>query len=161
MNKSRQIIFEERQKFSPFWLLVTFLLVPVLLIVKYKDEAFDITGLFVPISVVVIISILFIFSKLETVISRDEIQYRLFPFHLNMRKISREEIADVFVRKYSPLLEYGGWGLRWGLNGKAINIRGNMGIQVVLKNGTRILIGTSNADAVQKALENFTVPPVS
>jgi len=67
----------------------------------------------------------------------------------------------VFVRKYSPLFEYGGWGLRWSLNGKAVNVRGNMGIQVVLKNGSRILIGTSNPEDAKMALDSFTGPPVS
>ncbi|MFN5224364.1 MAG: hypothetical protein ACK5DJ_09275 [Bacteroidota bacterium] len=132
-----------------------------MLYIDFQHEGIDFKGLFISISVIGGISALLLFSKLETTISHDEIQYRLFPFQWNMRKISREQIADVFVRKYSPLFEYGGWGLRWSLNGKAVNVRGNMGIQLVLKNGSRILIGTSNPEAAKIALDGFTCPPVS
>ncbi|MFM8950872.1 MAG: hypothetical protein ACKOKB_08855 [Bacteroidota bacterium] len=133
-----------------------------MLYIKFQDDGLGLAGLITSLSVLGGLSVLFICSKLETEIGQDEIQYRLFPFHWSMRKISKDEIAEVFVRKYSPMFEYGGWGLRWGLNGKAINIRGNMGIQLVLKSGSRILIGTSNAEEAAKALEKFTEhPPAS
>ena len=161
MNPTSQIIFKEKQSFSLFWLLLILLLVPVLIYTKLKDEGSDFVDLLISISVVTVLFVLFVFSKLETVISHDEIQYRLFPFQWSMRKISKDQIAEVFIRKYSPLFEFGGWGLRWGINGKAINIRGNMGIQVVLKSGSRILIGTSNDTDARKALEKFTGPPIA
>lgn len=161
MNPSSQIIFKERQTFSRLWFLLILFLVPVLIYTKFQGEGVDFVDLLISISVIVGLSVLFVFSKLETTISHDEIQYRLFPFQWNMRKISKDQIAEAFVRKYSPLFEYGGWGLRWGINGKAINIRGNMGIQVVLKSGSRILIGTSNAVDAKKALEKLTEHPTT
>lgn len=161
MNPSSQIIFKERQTFSRPWFLLILFLVPVLIYTKFQGEGVDFVDLLISISVIVGLSVLFVFSKLETTISHDEIQYRLFPFQWNMRKISKDQIAEAFVRKYSPLFEYGGWGLRWGINGKAINIRGNMGIQVVLKSGSRILIGTSNAVDARKALEKLTEAPTT
>lgn len=161
MSASSLIVFKEKQTFSKFWLLIILLLVCVLQYIKYRDVGLDNTGLLVSSLVIFGLSILFVISKLETVITQDEIQYRLFPFQLTLRKISKDEIADVFVRKYSPLFEFGGWGLRWSLNGKAVNVRGNMGIQVVLKNGSRILIGTSNAEGAKNALDSFIGPPIS
>ena len=128
MNPSSQIIFKERQTFSRLWFLLILFLVPVLVYTKFQGEGVDFVDLLISISVIVGLSVLFVFSKLETTITYNEIQYRLFPFQWNMRKISKDQIAEAFVRKYSPLFEYGGWGLRWGINGKAINIRGNMGI---------------------------------
>lgn len=159
MKHNGRILFKEKQVLPRIWLFVFLLLIPLVLYIKFHHEGFDVAGLLISISVLVALSVLFIFSKLETIVRQDGIQYRLFPFQWSMRKISRDEIAEVFVRKYSPLLEYGGWGLRWGLNGKAINIRGNMGIQLVLKNGTRILIGTSNAEEAIRALDNFSAHP--
>lgn len=161
MRYTSMIVFQEKQTFPRFWFFIFILLVPVLHYIDFQHEGIDVKGLFISISVIGALSSLLLLSKLETTISQDEIQYRLFPFQWNMRKISKEQIADVFVRKYSPLFEYGGWGLRWSLNGKAVNVRGNMGIQLVLKNGSRILIGTSNAEAAKRALDSFNGPPVS
>ena len=64
---------------------------------------------------------------------------------------------QVHVRTYSPVIEYGGWGMRYGRNGTAFNVRGNVGIQIVKKDGKRILIGTQLEKDAMKALENRPV----
>jgi hypothetical protein len=64
-------------------------------------------------------------------------------------------VASIEVRKYSPIKEYGGWGFRYGFkNGKAYNISGNMGLQLILKNGDRILIGTQKPEELETYLKN-------
>lgn len=45
------------------------------------------------------------------------------------------------MRTYSPLSEYGGWGYKGGL-GKAYSTGGRQGLQLVLANGDRLLLGT-------------------
>lgn len=66
-------------------------------------------------------------------------------------------MKKVYVRKYLPLREYGGWGLRWGIfgSGTAYNISGNMGIQLVLQNGKKILVGTQKAEECRRILEQL------
>jgi len=58
------------------------------------------------------------------------------------------------VRKYSPIGEYGGWGYRVAgkRSGVAYNISGNMGIQIELKNGKKILLGTRKPEEAKEAL---------
>jgi hypothetical protein len=51
------------------------------------------------------------------------------------------------VRKYKPLLEYGGYGIRGFGNNRALNIAGKTGLQLIFKDGRKLLIGT------QKGLE--------
>lgn len=63
-----------------------------------------------------------------------------------------------YVRTYSPIREYGGWGFRQALGekGKAYNVKGNKGIQIQLKTGKNILIGTQKEkDAQQVINRNF------
>jgi len=62
------------------------------------------------------------------------------------------EITQSYVRKYNPITEYGGWGLRWGLKGKAYNMSGNKGIQLVLNGNIRLLIGTNKAEEADEVL---------
>lgn len=52
-------------------------------------------------------------------------------------------------------MDYGGWGFRFGLFGKgrALNVSGNKGIQLVLTDGTRLLIGTNKPDEARQALQ--------
>lgn len=76
---------------------------------------------------------------------------------MKSRVIPLNNIANMYVRKYKPLREYGGWGLRMGLFGKgsAINVSGNMGIQIELKNGDRILIGTNKPDDAKRIIKDL------
>nr|MBP6978828.1 hypothetical protein [Lentimicrobiaceae bacterium] len=56
---------------------------------------------------------------------------------------------------YSTIGEYGGWGYRMGGKkaGVAYNISGNMGLQLELKNGKKILLGTKKPVEMEEALK--------
>ena len=48
--------------------------------------------------------------------------------------------------------EFGGWGIRVSRNGRAYNASGNTGVQLVLADGSHILIGTQRAEELLAAL---------
>jgi hypothetical protein len=97
---------------------------------------------------------LFYFIRLETEIRRDGIHYRFPPFIRKIRTYRWEDIKQCYVRKYNPIWEYGGWGYRVAgkKSGVACNVSGNMGIQIELKNGKKILLGTRKPEEVKEAL---------
>jgi len=95
----------------------------------------------------------FYLINLTTVVRGDGLYYRFFPMHLSFRKISFTNLKTYEVRTYSALREYGGWGIRWGLKGKAYNVSGNRGVQLELSNGERILIGSRRPDELAEALK--------
>jgi uncharacterized protein YlzI (FlbEa/FlbD family) len=56
--------------------------------------------------------------------------------------------------------EYGGWGLRYSFNkkrGNAINVSGDIGIQLTLTNGKKLLIGTQKKEAVNRVLKTYNL----
>lgn len=91
--------------------------------------------------------------KLETEIDSTSVRVRVKPFHRRFKEFRWEDIRVAYVRQYKPIGEYGGWGLRRGMEGRAYNARGNMGLQLVLNNGTKILIGTSKAEELKHWLQ--------
>ncbi len=100
---------------------------------------------------------LFFGSNLRTIVKSDGIEIRYFPFHRKYKKFLLSEIAEYKIRKYSPLLEYGGWGIRWGFSprGIAYNVYGNMGIQLIFKDGKKILIGTQKPQEFFEAINKI------
>ena len=104
-----------------------------------------------PVIIVLVVDWLLIKSKLVTEIDKEAIRYKFYPFILKERKIYWEEIEKAYVRKYKPLLEYGGWGIRLGIGGKgrALNIRGNYGLQLELTSGKSLLIGTQKPEELE------------
>ncbi|MEI8280664.1 MAG: hypothetical protein WCG87_12975 [Bacteroidota bacterium] len=158
--------FSETQKFRQWWVWVILLVSICAAIVgiskgdthgsnmsKQTVMLITILASLVPIGLVVI---LFVFMKLETKIDGTGVYYRFFPIQMRMQHMEWTDIEQAYVRKYSPIKEYGGWGYRYSFrNGMAYNIAGNMGLQIVKKGGKKILIGTQKPDEVAELLKRF------
>ena len=96
---------------------------------------------------------LFMFTtNLTTEVHSDGLYFRFFPFHLSLRRIAIEEIGGFEVCTYSPIKDYGGWGIRYGRKGKAYNVSGNRGVKLELSNGKRLLIGLQKPEELAEAL---------
>jgi hypothetical protein len=164
--QEKPVLFWEKQRFTQKWiwiLLLTPLLFPLvgLLFPNISNELFTFNASGLLINIGVFLSILLLFSfwfELNTEIYNDGIYVRFRPFHSKPRFYPWSEIEHFEVRKYKPLLEYGGWGIRKGFGGTAFNVRGNMGLQLVFKGGKRVLIGTQKATELASVLKSIHFP---
>ena len=156
------IYFLETQKFKQWWIWLI-LLIPFassIIALYYSPPDFSnsetlsntIGGL---IAVSVTALLLFSFT-LKTEINQTGISYRFLPFHFKMKTIEWSEIQDCYVREYKPIMEYGGWGIRFSFrNGKAYNTMGNKGLQLIFKNNKKLLIGTQKEEELTKIIEQL------
>jgi hypothetical protein len=110
--------------------------------------------LFIPLT----LNVLFFISRLETEVDDTGIHFRYYPFHMKKKTVAWDELEAVYVRKYKPIAEYGGWGLRTAFlrRGTAINMSGNMGVQLVFKTGKRLLIGTNRPEEMRAVIRKFS-----
>ncbi len=134
--------FEETQPFDQVWLWVLMGFEMILILIVLLASGVSFLEMVLPIGVVGLVLGLLSSIRLHTRIDEDGIHFRMRPFHFRWQTIPWDEIEQVYVRKYSPIREYGGWGIRFGRHGKAFNVKGNYGIQIVRKNGKKLLIGT-------------------
>jgi hypothetical protein len=81
---------------------------------------------------------------------------KLYPFHT--ARIDLTRVAEAEVREYSALREFGGWGIRVGRGGKAYSAYGTQGVQLWLKDDSRILIGSQRAEDLAAALRLAGAP---
>lgn len=154
----KDFLFFEKQKFNQLWLWFL-ILVPFLYILIYflNHRGSDLTTLIV-VSCTLILSILIlVIIKLETIIKKEGIHIRFFPFHIKYRQYAWSDISKLYMRKYDAISEYGGWGIRINLRGKgkAFNVSGNNGLQLEFKNNKKILIGTQKPEELIKALKKI------
>ncbi|MFD2721439.1 hypothetical protein ACFST9_22180 [Hymenobacter monticola] len=109
-------------------------------------------------SVVVVLSIgLLLTLRLETRLDAAGVHYRLFPLQWAWRSRPWTEIAQAYVRSYDPLGEYGGWGLKGTSTNRALNISGDQGLQLELRDGSRLLLGTQRPAEITQALNRLNV----
>lgn len=157
-------VFEEEQRFRQSWLIIVLavsIMISVILIIKeYTEADTKMSTLEFTLTLLLMfgISASIFFFALRTRIDEKGIHYRFFPFHRKFRTILWSEIRHVSLRKYNAISEYGGWGLKGGFNrkkGKAINVSGDKGIQLVLKTSKKLLIGTQKEFDIQRVLETY------
>lgn len=150
--------FSEKQRFTQWWLWLLLSAVMVYTIYNFiKDrQYFSTLELAISFLIPILVIILFLVIRLETKIDEQGISVRFFPFQITFRYYPWRNIKKAYVRKYSPLTEYGGWGLRQGLfgKGKAYNVKGNQGLQIILNDEKKVLIGTQKQNELKLYLEN-------
>lgn len=108
--------------------------------------------------IIALVSVLFIFLKLKTRIDEIGVHYKFHPFHLNYKTITWDLISVCNIRNYNAITEYGGWGMKFsffGKKGKSFTTKGDIGLQIELKNGKKILIGTQKKEELKRTLETY------
>jgi hypothetical protein len=159
--------FSERQQFRQTWLIIFFLVLNAffvsVVVVQVvfghpvgNNPASD-TMLIVMAALFLLLSGFMLTLRLESRIDATGVHYRFFPLQRAMKTITWDRISEARVRAYSPLAEYGGWGIRVSLsgNGTAFNVSGNQGLQLTYDNGKKFLIGTQIPEELASAVEKF------
>ena len=163
-------VFLEEQKFTQLWLhillIISFIVTTAITVNKYIESNTDNNDELVELIIVVgslLLVYLLIFSlKLKTRIDENGFKFRFIPFHFTAKSINWNEIERVYTRKYDAISEYGGWGMKGGMfwrksKGVAYNVKGDIGLQLELKNGKKILIGTQKEDEVKRVLQTYFI----
>jgi len=107
-------------------------------------------GILVPVGVGLL---LWVF-RMETEVRRDGLYVRCVPFHRGFRRFDVADLSEHHARRYRPIIEYGGWGIRCGWKGWAYNVSGNEGVQLVFRDGRRVLIGSARPAELDTAIES-------
>ena len=161
-----KLYFKETQKFNLSWKWLLFISLYILMFWALSEQLTepgrDLTAIFsmvFSLLMIIVFNIILLIMKLETEINQDRIKFQFKPFHLKPRVIDFNEIQEYNIREYKPLKEYGGYGIQHRIkSGRSYTISGKVGLQIVLKTGKKILIGTNKSrelqDIINKLKEN-------
>lgn len=164
-EKIRLSNFTEIQRFNQWWVIALLIgvwgvttgmaMVQWITGIPVGDHPMTDQQLIIPVLLVTLIFSLLLSSRLKTRIDTQGIHVSFFPFIWKERSYLWEEFSSVTVRKYQPIAEYGGWGLRGFGKNMAWNVRGNQGIQLVFINGRKLLIGTQKPMEAEAVIGKF------
>jgi hypothetical protein len=148
-------MYTETQRFTQWWLWL-------ILIGVWSSMVYSIitappqtnAAVYVSFGIGILLPVLFWQMRLITRITEEGIYVRFIPFHFKEKFFPWETITASYVRTYSPLKEYGGWGIKYGFNGQGLvyNVAGNEGLQLQFKEGEAILIGTQKGEEIKQVL---------
>lgn len=92
--------------------------------------------------------------RLDSRIDEVGIHYRFIPFINKWRTIPKSQIRSIEVISYSPISDFGGWGIKGNRTTKAYSIIGDKGLSILAGEKKKIMIGTQK-DAELKAFLNY------
>jgi hypothetical protein len=102
---------------------------------------------------------LFLYSlTMTTIVNREGIIIKYFP--IGKAVIKADDIRSLEMRSYKAFNEFGGWGIKYGFGKKCYTMSGDKGVEIKLKSGGCILIGSQHNnefyEAIIKAAGNNT-----
>lgn len=170
MNGAERVLFREEQQFRQVWVWVLLGGVLAAAVVPFgpdlaeqleSDKAWrdlphdDKVGVVVVTSSIALAlaAVALIWAlKLITEVHEDGLYIRFFPLHLSFKRIDLEDVVKCEAVTYSPIGEFGGWGIRWGVRSRAYNVSGNRGVRLTFSNGKSLVIGSQQAEELSGAI---------
>lgn len=164
-----KILFSEKQRFTQWWLWGILILLDgvslyglyqqVIAKVPFGNRPMEDSELFIAAGLMLFVTLLFGTLRLETLVKKQGIYVRFFPFHLAFQLFTWDKIEKVYIRSYRPLEEYGGWGLRFGFmgNGRAYTVSGHSGLQIEFTSGKKLLIGSKKPVELAAAVDAVNI----
>lgn len=99
-----------------------------------------------------VVPALLLLLRLRVEVTDEAVRVRFRPFL--RREVRLDEITRVEAVTYRPIHGYGGWGLRLGRGGRiAYSVRGDQGVEIDVRDGRSVLIGSSRPEALRDAIE--------
>lgn len=154
------VVFRESQQYRQGWLWIllifssTISILPLLVLtVMGEMEIKEGLSALAAVSIILFLNIAaFYFTRFETVITKEGLYYRWWPFFPKYSFISVHEIATVQTKRWP----YWKWGFVKNKEfGRCHTVDGDKGIQIVLKNGNKIYIGTQQLLSFNQAVLNI------
>ena len=118
-----RVKYNEVQRFRQWWMWLIICSVDIGLIIAFVMD--KVYGSSEPVQwweylvitiVLMTLTSLFLIMNLSTRIDETGIHVRFFPFHFREKHFAWEDISKAYVRRYSPLWEFGGWGIKYGFH---------------------------------------------
>ena len=156
-----KILFKEEQRFTQWWLWL--LLIGIGVIPLYGiynqlilgnvvgSKPMSNLGVIIFSVFVFLVIILFKLIKLKTEISNTELKLKFFPFLSKTVKWDEVVSANIVDKGF-----VGGWGVRiWTSYGTVYNVKGKKGLAIVLKDGSKFLVGTQNENDLKNVIKEI------
>jgi hypothetical protein len=92
-------------------------------------------------------------SGFRIMVTRQDIKVRFGIFRLVVLRLRMADIAMVEKQEFSPLRDFGGYGIRMNRDTTAYFLSGNRGVRLTTVRGSKYLIGSNNTDRLAEVIK--------
>lgn len=94
-------------------------------------------------------------SELVLEVDHARFAYRFIPFHINRQEYPISAITNIEKVKIRPVLNFGGYGIRYSFKGKGYIQGGSKGIKVSFRSGRPVFFSTNHPDEFVEAFKKI------
>ena len=165
MNDAATPLFDERQWLAP-WALVAITAAPLFVLVPLTTSLppAAASGLAAATALTAAISLaaILLLGNMHTRVDTHGVLVTFGVFSWIRFHFPKEELASAEARRYRPIGEFGGWGIRGFRSRRALNMRGDLGVEIRWHRagvtGT-VLVGSQRPSELEHALRLLAIPP--
>jgi hypothetical protein len=160
LKDDTQFVYWENQ--NPAWVSLLSIAVPLIFIgsavVIWFSEGWTLFGSLFGVGMILIgiFLMLFTFSGQRAMLTRQSLVIRWGAIGLKVLNLSTAEIVTAEVMEFSPLRDFGGYGIRAGRGMTAYYFRGNRGVKITTVKGNQYLVGSDHPERLLTVLELIT-----
>ncbi|MBN1190960.1 MAG: DUF1648 domain-containing protein [Dehalococcoidales bacterium] len=96
------------------------------------------------------------YSGMRTAVRREDVTVRFGLPGIRVLRIKTGDIAGLELKEFSPLRDFGGYGIRFNSRMHAYFMRGSRGVLISLNNGRKYLIGSDRPERLLAVLRVIT-----
>lgn len=93
------------------------------------------------------------YGGMRVMVTRREIVIRFGLFGFRLLKLDMAQIAGIEAMEFSPLKDFGGYGIRFNKEMSAYYLRGNRGVKLTMSNGKKYLVGSDDAGVLAGVIQ--------
>jgi hypothetical protein len=113
---------------SQLWVSVVILVVGLLLVIPYGGQ--------------------------RNIVTRDALVVRWGIFGIRVLKLETSEISEAEIHDFSPLKDFGGYGIRFNREMRAYYLRGSRGVKITAIDGKKYLIGSDQPENLLSVIDS-------
>lgn len=128
--------------------------VTVLAVLKWGDGSMaSILTLAISAAILMVLTGFIAIARLETYVSPKGIEVAFRP--IKRINVSFSEISSATACTYQPMKDFGGWGVRnRRRTGRLLASAGNEGVRLIYNDGSRLTIGSFDANGLAQAIRD-------
>jgi hypothetical protein len=150
LKSNNPFIYWESQ--NPFYFNLLSLSLPVVMLVgailTWNSSTWAALALFV-----VGLFLILLYGGLRTIILPQELMIRFGLTGLKVLKIKTADIAGAEVMQFSPLGDFGGYGIRFNGKMTAFYLRGSRGVKITTRQSKQYLIGSDHPEQLLEVIK--------
>jgi len=94
------------------------------------------------------------YGGFRTQVTRDTVTVRIGLLGIKLLKLNTADIAVVQVHSFSPLHDFGGYGIRFNREMQAYYLQGDRGVKITARNGKTYLIGSDHPEHLAAVIDS-------